>query len=607
MSLHAMSALSLDLHQTPFSRAGSYLAISLLPTTLSLSAGDLTAGLYLRTVHGDATRSAICRIELLRGTQIAEASFSATPSLLTLTSETAQLKFLFSDAKTLHCSGVDAGLLLMFTAGTYDHFVCVDGQWQINSFTHRMRYALHVVAGTVSIESATNKSNIFLRIVPDAKGSLDLRLTEFEVNGLRPTPAIPKSFAIEQRECAQAFQAWLATLPTVQPIYAESRELAAYVTWSAWVDAQGHLRRPAMLMSKNWLHSVWSWDHCFNAMMLLNSHPALAWDQFMLPFDVQEQGGALPDCLNDKLIVWNFCKPPLHGWALAWMLRHSTAIGSAQLLEIYEPLARWTQWWQTARCATDGPLKGLPYYLHGNDSGWDNCVLFDAGMPMHTPELAALLVVQLQTLADIAARLQREDERTRWQHQSDELLDRLLAAFWRDDHFVARSIGDGCEHHSATLLLCMPLLLGKKLLGRKLLGKKLHGEKLRGQKLIGNKMPTEIVHQLITTLKNQFLTEHGLASQSPASPEYESDGYWRGPIWAPVVLILVESLHELGECELANKISHRFCTTVVRSGMAENFDALSGTGLRDPAHTWTASVFLLLAHDLPSPSPRDWP
>jgi len=29
--------------------------------------------------------------------------------------------------------------------------------------------------------------------------------------------------------------------------------------------------------------------------------------------------------------------------------------------------------------------------------------------------------------------------------------------------------------------------------------------------------------------------------------------------------------------------------------MFENYDALTGRGLRDPAYTWTCSVFLLLA------------
>ncbi|MDX2711266.1 hypothetical protein PV385_05350, partial [Streptomyces stelliscabiei] len=41
--------------------------------------------------------------------------------------------------------------------------------------------------------------------------------------------------------------------------------------------------------------------------------------------------------------------------------------------------------------------------------------------------------------------------------------------------------------------------------------------------------------------------------------------------------------------------SARFRTLCETHGFAENFDALTGTGLRDRAYTWTASSYLLLA------------
>jgi hypothetical protein len=51
-------------------------------------------------------------------------------------------------------------------------------------------------------------------------------------------------------------------------------------------------------------------------------------------------------------------------------------------------------------------------------------------------------------------------------------------------------------------------------------------------------------------------------------------------------------------------VSNRFeqCTSRFRrlcetSGFAENFDALTGEGLRDRAYTWTASTYLALAAD----------
>lgn len=62
-------------------------------------------------------------------------------------------------------------------------------------------------------------------------------------------------------------------------------------------------------------------------------------------------------------------------------------------------------------------------------------------------------------------------------------------------------------------------------------------------------------------------------------------------------MIIVDGLTSIGEIYLAREISRRFCTMVAKSGMAENFNSLTGEGLCDPAHSWTASVFLILAHE----------
>jgi putative isomerase len=98
-----------------------------------------------------------------------------------------------------------------------------------------------------------------------------------------------------------------------------------------------------------------------------------------------------------------------------------------------------------------------------------------------------------------------------------------------------------------------------------------------------------------------------LATESLKSPYYEADGYWRGPIWAPSTLILVDALTTAGEADLAREVARRFCDLAAASGMAENFDALTGQGLRDPAYTWTASVFLILASQYVQASTTDAP
>ena len=93
------------------------------------------------------------------------------------------------------------------------------------------------------------------------------------------------------------------------------------------------------------------------------------------------------------------------------------------------------------------------------------------------------------------------------------------------------------------------------------------------------------------------MTKWGLATECPVSSYYRSDGYWRGPIWAPSTMLLADGLERCGEREFARKIAEKFAEMIKHGGCAENFDALTGTGLRDRAYTWTASVFLVLCHD----------
>lgn len=118
--------------------------------------------------------------------------------------------------------------------------------------------------------------------------------------------------------------------------------------------------------------------------------------------------------------------------------------------------------------------------------------------------------------------------------------------------------------------------------------------------MLGRRLPQEIAAKLIAGLKEEgrFLTPYGLATEALSSPYYQDDGYWRGPIWAPPMALIIEGLADLGERAFARELARRFCDCVCRSGFAENFDARTGAPLRDPAYTWTSSVFLLLAHRL---------
>jgi len=549
--------INFDIAAVPFSRYGSYLAISQLPQR-----DARVAGIYLRTMHGDAPNREICRFEIV-GTNAIQ--IDASPALLRLSAGDGYVEICFSSPDALHIRSRGVALRLVFTHGEYDQVIVRNGGWQINSFSNRIVCALLPLRGTLTMDAPWCIERAE-HIVAECRDDVEFLLGECRDSWPQHWLNTKASFAQHRQNVADEFKGWLNKTPQIPARYRAARELAAYIQWSAAVAPNGLLMRPTMLMSKNWLTAVWSWDHCFNAMALSYGNAELAWQQLLLPFDFQRANGALPDCVNDTNLIWNFCKPPIQGWALRWLMKRNRLDG-AQLKEIYAPLSRWTEWW-LRECADN--RDGLPQYNHGNDSGWDNSTLFDGGMPIATPDLSAFLIVQMQTLADIAHQLQKPRAAKQWQRRADELLQRTLVTYWRDDHFVAMR---ECEPvASQTLLLLMPIVLAQQL-------------------------PVAVRKILVATIQQQFLTAHGLASESPHSPHYVSDGYWRGPIWAPATLLTVDALVAIGEHQLAATIAERFCVLAQHSGMAENYEALTGAPLRDRAHTWSASVFLILAHE----------
>ena len=563
--------MTFDLRTVPLSRYGSYLCFSWLPAR-----PESDEGLYLRTVHaGGTVRDRLARIELVREGVSVPFTIEAMPTLLRLRAEPGLAEICFATPTTLRLRTQGVGLRLNAPPGDYVHiFGAGEDRWQLTCFPS-INLMLSPLSGSAWQVDAPFREDRCCRIWADLKPppgeqAAEGAITEFASTWL-PEPA-GDSFEACLAGVERDFQRWLArTLPLPEE-FAAARELAAYINWSAVVSPLGLLKRPAMFMSKNWMLNVWSWDHCFNALALAAGDPDLAWDQFLVMFDQQDASGALPDSINDRRIVWNFCKPPIHGWTLLKLLQQPALSTPARLLEVYEPLRRWTEWWLNYR---DWDGDGIPQYHHGNDSGWDNATPFEAGLPLEAPDLSAFLVLQMEALAEVATRLGRRSDAQLWEQRGAQLLARLLDHLWRGDRFVALRSGDHAGPAAGdSLFLYLPLLLGRRL-----------PERVRTALIAGLLRP------------GRFLTEHGLATESPQSPLYVPDGYWRGPIWAPSTMLLVDGLAACGELDAARDIARRFCRMAARSGMAENYNALTGAGLRDRAYTWTSSVFLLLGSE----------
>ncbi|MFF2079836.1 amylo-alpha-1,6-glucosidase [Kitasatospora sp. NPDC058162] len=556
------------LEDIPFSHYGSWFNLS--PVT---ALHTRTSDLHLVS-HKNGMHAVLRLLPLIPDTgNRAPAAWYPTPGLLTVAAAEGRVEFAYESASALRVRGRNLSLaitpaegkLTPFT-GTYLYRDPVDGSYQFSSYETGRRYRVTLLSGAFADPAgaeglADADRRLTLHGAPEWEAVIE------ETDSARTPYATTDDFDTVTDRARAAFRSFTRDLAVPLSDTAPSADLAAYVLWSATVRPEGFLKRPGILMSKHWMDKVWSWDHCFNALAVAPASPELAWDQFQLPFDHQDERGALPDSVTHSEVLYNFVKPPIHGWALHRLReRLPQPLTSRQLTVAHERLRNWTRFWLDARRA---PGSVLPHYHHGNDSGWDNATTFDSRRLVEAPDLASFLVLQLKELARMAGELDRVEEADEFTALADTVLAALLDQLWDGDQFLARSPHTGTTTRSRSLLDLMPIVLGEHL-------------------------PQSISAKLADRIRGH-LTDHGLATEHPDSPCYEEDGYWRGPIWAPSTVLIEDGLRRAGHTDLADEVSARFRALCETSGFAENFDALTGAGLRDRAYTWTAAAYLLLA------------
>jgi putative isomerase len=600
--------VSIDISRIPFSRHGSYFCFSWLPVRAQSRPTDVPDGLYLRSVHFGPQQE-ILRVQLGTEGSLSPDCVSVTPSVLRVHERgggypvhqsdalggvgvesspisepldradeasgcRGELDVCFSSVDTVRMRGRGPRLRLIPTADCVTSVSHTsNGQLRVKHSKSYVTILVTALRGTLGVVGDSTLSTAGWQGVeifadPDDSGFYEVALELYA--GAEKRADHGRSFDDCVSDAQGEFDRFLQATPSVPERYTEARERAAYLNWSSVVEPSGFITRPTMYMSKHWMIKAWSWDHCFNAVSLSYGNPDLAWDQFMTLFDHQDETGVIPDSITDTERIWTWCKPPIHGWALRKLMSQPGVVDDVRKEQIYGPLCRWTEWWFDYR---DSDGDGVPEYHHGNDSGWDNSTVFQRMCAIESADLSAHLVIQMEVLSELANDLGRRLEAQQWKERSESLLEKMMEHFWRGEEFRAVYSGSHEEIECDSLLPYVSLVLGPRL-------------------------PKSVAHKTVSDLKTRgFITAHGLATELPESPHYISDGYWRGPIWAPSTMLIVDGLHSLGEDELVSDIVTKFVTMVSDGEFAENFDALTGEGLRDPAYTWTSSVFLILAHE----------
>lgn len=559
-----------DIDHVPFSRKGRFLTLS----TMRVPGRDGERALYLRCVSGGDERPSLgrlCRVELLDGNgRPAAARFELSPDQLVARTGEGIVRFVIGDGERLHIRGENAGVRFHVEGSRYDYvYRTPGGEYCLVAASENVKLIPRACLGDLAVSGKWDRDrSTDVSFTLSGEGTFEGNVDFFRA---LPPPKGPGSFEEAHATVAAEFGAWYRSIPAGVPGQEEAQRLAAYLLWANTVPAEGVLTRPAIYMSKNAMINIWSWDNAFSALGVAAFDEELAFDQFAAIFDHQDASGLLPDYVNDREALFAFTKPPVHGWAVSCLARENPAfLTPERRAYLRDAIGRQVSYWLTHGRAGGGVL---PSYFHGNDSGWDNASFFAEGGPVLSPDLPVFLILACEALANL---LEDDTEKAaRWLRTADELQALLVGTLWTGETFAARLAADPKRILPGdSLIQFMPLLLGSRL-------------------------PGTMCRQLVARLvEGAFITDWGPATESPRSSYYEDDGYWRGPIWAPTTYLLWDGLRRQGERALAREIAQRFCALANAHGMAENFDARSGRGLRDRAFAWTSAVYLLLAQSL---------
>jgi len=568
---------NLDLDRTVFSKPGSWLVIA-------PEEGDIspTPRLMLRTLraraeppkwYGRWTQN-IFQIVLFHEGEELPYHASSLPWQIRLSTAEGEVSIAFQDDETVLISSPGIELVLVaaqqyswqtdqrygvktlsVNAGRMMHFIKVSPQASL----------INEPEWTVSDGSTLSAMRISAGGTPF---SAAIRINEYETLWEEPLPPMD-ALVLKRRS---EIETWMEKMPSVPPHLQDAAKTAWYQLFAFQVEPAGKITRRIVLSSKNrWLTRIWAWDHCFHALALASADPKMAWDNILVLFDNQFPNGCLPDSVSEQLADTGYVKPPIHGWAIRELTRIVGWEASRPYLEsIYEPLARFTDYWYTYR---DPDLDGMPHYRHGNDSGWDNCTLFDDNEPIEGVDLASYLIIQMELLADIAHTMDKPEVSRQWHRRAKAQLDKLLQ---RQQNHRLRSVTEKGKTVPANSSLIDYMAL-----------------------MLGGKLPKETINAMVSDLKETkgFLTPFGFASEHPQSPHYELNGYWRGPSWAPPNYQLFRAMIDLGDIPFAREIADRYTRTLAHEpGFWEHYDTVKGGALQAPGVMWTAACFMLMAH-----------
>ena len=387
---------------------------------------------------------------------------------------------------------------------------------------------------------------------------------------------------------------WFARTPAVRDDLADMTAFCWWVLGANIVSLPGRGAR-AVVPSKIGYVGLWQWDAYFIASGLRHGDPELAREQLDLAFSFPTAEGQLPDVVHDEGVLASsddlppadratlrragsaiadpaapipLTKPPLAAWALR---RLEGLIDDPEWFEAaWSTVARSQEWW-FAHSDLDG--DGMPEYGHPYSSGLDDSPVFDAELPVASPDLAAYLILQDDLLAARAREIGDAAAAAHHAARASRTL-ALLEGMWDEEAGFFRSVGAGVPLHAETAVSLLPLLTGR--------------------------LPGRFVAGIVDALDDpeRFATPRAVPTVARRDPAFSDERMWRGPVWVNINALLAEGLAVSGHPARARELIERTLRLVIHAGGPhEYFNPETGrkATTATTAFGWSAALFVDLA------------
>lgn len=394
----------------------------------------------------------------------------------------------------------------------------------------------------------------------------------------RSIPPSPTVFqAAEER-----WHAWFAAAPPVLERYQAQYYYAWWVMRSGLISPRFYMTREGMTPSKIHYVGVWHWDAFFHALAYRYVDMKLAEDQIRLVLDHQREDGMIPDAVHDEGVVTHLnypveadvTKPPLVAWVALKLFEMNQ--NTDFLDEIYEPIVRWNNWWFDYN---DDDRDGLCQYNHPFSSGLDDSPLWDAGMPVESPDLNTYLCLQQEALAYIAWIIGENDDISTWLARASRMARRMIDRMWDEEAGLFWALRRDRADQECPVRVLTPFSLYPLWTGR---------------------LPKSMSERLIQHLTDpgNFWTRYPIATVSKGDPTYNPNQMWRGPTWVNINYMFCEGLERVGHVELARELRQRTLDLIMlHNDIYEYYHPETGIHppKAAPVFGWTSAVFIDMA------------